>query len=161
MNHHNITILDYYGKPSIDLRVENTTDYFNKEKRIVIRTSGNFFELLYKNPIFTSHYENTLASMQKVHFNVPLLLSSFLLNHSSRPTKHLEDTINNFYKNHFISDYTIGVHLRTGHLPNKEEHHNLFNHFPHMKYLKRVYSICDALNSYNHTCNVYFVSFLF
>ena len=63
--------------------------------------------------------------------------------------------------NYFTSDYTIGVHLRTGHLPNKKEHHKLFNHFPHMKYLKRVYSICDAVNSRNHTCNVYLVSFSF
>ncbi len=155
MNPENYTILDYYGKPSIDLRVENTTDYFNKERRIVVRSFSNYFALFYNNPIFTSHYINTLASIQKVHFNVPLLLSSFLLNHGFKPTKHLEDTIYTFYENHFKSDYTIGVHLRTGHFPNREEHHNLFNHFPHMKYLKRVYSICDAVNSRNHTCNMY------
>ena len=141
------------------MRVENTTDYFNKEKRIVIRTYGHLFAIVYNNPIFKSEYNSIYKALRKENNNIPRLLNSFILTNVFKPTKHLEDTINYFYENHFKSDYTIGVHLRTGHLPNREEHHNLFNHFPHMKYLKRVYSICDVVNSRNHTCKVYLVGF--
>lgn len=80
------------------------------------------------------------------------------MSNAIKPSNQIVSIINGFTSLRFSSDYTVGLHLRTGYLPNKTEHHSIFNTFPHTEYIEKITSICSFLITHNKTCKVFLVT---
>ena len=150
----NITYL-YFFNNSPEIVTEMNLSFLFQHKGIVIGSNGNFLIFFLKNKEFQLTYKNLTKKLRNINYNVNGLVSYFLMSNAIKPSNQIVSIINGFTSLRFSSDYTVGLHLRTGYLPNKTEHHSIFNTFPHTEYIEKITSICSFLITHNKTCKVY------
>ena len=121
------------------------------KKQIVMRTNFDVMPLLKRNPFFNRAFRSLLTSISSFYKDFPFVINAFLMSNALQPSEKIRSKIDDFSKSQFTSEYLLGIHLRTGFLPNKTEIVPTFNSFDHMTLIKKANSICNVVKEQNMT----------
>lgn len=139
-----------------ELKTIDLLSIMKDKKQIIMRTNFDVMPLLKRNPFFNRAFRSLFTSISSFYKDFPFVINAFLMSNAFQPSEKIRSKIDDFSKSQFTSEYLLGIHLRTGFLPNKTEIVPTFNSFDHMALIKKANSICNVVKEQNHSCKMYF-----